>query len=121
LCLDQKIGVISYFGLAAGFLTGKYSRSGPLPETTRAEGVQKRYMNDHGFTVLDRVLAVAKDKNVSPSQVALAWLIARPSITAPIASATSAAHVKEIVAAADLVLTADEISQLDKASEWKPA
>ena len=116
---DQALGVIPYFSLAAGFLTGKYQRDTPLPNTQRAEGVQKKYMNDRGFKVIDAVSAVAKDHNVTPGQVALAWLIARPSITAPIASATNAEQAADLTKAAELSLSADDIKSLDDASAWK--
>jgi len=119
LVLDQKIGVIPYFSLAAGFLTGKYTKEGPLPQTARASGVKSKYMNDRGFKVLDQLLAIAKDLGATPGQVALAWLIARPSITAPIASATSAEQAKELIGASALELTAEQITALDVASAWK--
>jgi len=117
--LDQGLGVIPYFSLAAGFLTGKYQRNAPLPHTPRAEGVQKKYMNDRGFKALDQVQSTAKDRGVNPAQVALSWLMARPGITAPIASATSAEQAKDLIAAAELRLTAEEIKALDNASDWK--
>jgi aryl-alcohol dehydrogenase-like predicted oxidoreductase len=119
LILDQQLGVIPYVSLAAGFLTGKYQKDAPLPPTPRAAGVKQKYMNDRGFKVLDGVRSLAKMHDVPPGQVALAWLIARPSITAPIASATSADQVKELVAAAELKLSPEEISSLDTASAWK--
>jgi aryl-alcohol dehydrogenase-like predicted oxidoreductase len=119
LATEEGLGVIPYFSLAAGFLTGKYRKDSPLPPTPRAAGVQQKYMNERGFKVLDQVLSIAGEHSVSPGQVALAWLIARPSITAPIASATSAEQAKELIGAADLTLTADEIKALNTASEWK--
>jgi aryl-alcohol dehydrogenase-like predicted oxidoreductase len=119
LCLSEGLGVISYFSLAAGFLTGKYQKNAPLPTTARAQGVQQKYMNDRGFKVLDAVQSVASAKNVAVSQVALAWLMARPSITAPIASATNADQAKELIAAAELSLTSEEIKKIEEASAWK--
>jgi aryl-alcohol dehydrogenase-like predicted oxidoreductase len=116
LALDQGLGVIPYFSLAAGFLTGKYQKGQPLPDTPRAAGVQKKYMNDRGFQVIDALKSIAKGRSVNPGQVALAWLIARPSITAPIASATSPAQTKDLLGAAELMLSEAEIKQLDDAS-----
>lgn len=109
----RNIGVIPYSSLASGFLTGKYRREGELPKTARAGGVQSRYMgDDQAWATLSRVEAVAQARGVTPSQVSLAWLIARPSITSPIASATTLAQLNDILAAAALTLSADEIRHL---------
>ncbi|MFN3705981.1 MAG: aldo/keto reductase [Thermoflexales bacterium] len=104
VCLEYEIGVIPYFALAAGFLTGKYRRGEALPNTPRAAGVQKRYFNDHAFAVLDKVEQLARECNATPAQVALAWLMHQPTVTAPIASATSVAQVEEIMGALQLKL-----------------
>ena len=109
----QNVGVIPYWSLASGFLTGKYAREAALPDTKRSGGVQTRYMSDDGaWEVLGRVQTVAQARNVTPAQVSLAWLIARPSITAPIASATSLAQLADILAATSLSLTPAEIATL---------
>jgi aryl-alcohol dehydrogenase-like predicted oxidoreductase len=115
LCRARGIAVIPYFSLAAGFLTGKYHRGGPLPSTPRAAGISKRYMNDRGWAVLDAVEGEAKRLGATPGQVAVAWLLARPSITAPIASATSVAQMKELANAARIRLDADAVKRLDRA------
>ncbi|HQV68778.1 MAG TPA: aldo/keto reductase [Thermoflexales bacterium] len=99
ICQKNNVGVIPYYALAAGFLTGKYRPGQQLPDTARAGGVQKNYMNERGFAVLEKVERLAKENNATPSQVALAWLMRRPGITAPIASATSAAQVAEMFGA----------------------
>ncbi len=119
LCRAEEIGVIGYSSLASGFLSGKYRREGEMPSSVRASGVQKRYMNDKGFAVLDAVESVARDHGATPAQVALAWLIARPGVTAPIASATTAEQTKELLGAVDLMLSPESIEMLDKASAWK--
>ena len=121
LCLEQGIGVIPYSSLASGFLSGKYHRGGDLPATARAAGVQKTYMTDRGFAVLAAVEKVAAAVGATPAQVALSWLAHRPGITAPIASATSVAQLKEIVGAIELELDADARATLDQASAWKGA
>ena len=118
LCAELGVGVITYSSLASGFLTGKYRRDSALPSSQRASGVQKQYMNERGFGVLDAVTAVADAHGATPTQVALAWILARPTITAPIASATSAEQVGELLAAADLTLTPEELQRLDRASAW---
>ena len=119
LCLEQSIGVIPYSSLASGFLSGKYHRGGDLPTTARAAGVQKTYMNDRGFVVLAAVEKVAAGVGATPAQVALSWLVYRPGITAPIASATSVTQLKEIVGAVELKLDADATAILDQASAWR--
>jgi aryl-alcohol dehydrogenase-like predicted oxidoreductase len=119
LCLEQSIGVIPYSSLASGFLSGKYRAGKDLPTTARAAGVQKTYMNDRGFAVLAAVEKVASKTGATPAQVALSWMVHRPGITAPIASATSVAQLKEIVGAVDLKLDAEATAALDTASAWR--
>jgi aryl-alcohol dehydrogenase-like predicted oxidoreductase len=121
LCLEQNIAVIPYSSLASGFLSGKYHRGGELPATARASGVQKTYMNERGFTVLAAVEKVAAGVGATAAQVALSWVAHRPGITAPIASATSVAQLKEIAAAIDLRLDAETTAALDQASAWRAA
>jgi aryl-alcohol dehydrogenase-like predicted oxidoreductase len=119
LCLEQQIGVIPYSTLASGFLSGKYRQGKDLPATKRAPSVQKTYMNDRGFAVLAAVEKVASKVGATPAQVALSWLVHRPGITAPIASATSVAQLKEILGAVELKLDDEATATLDKASAWK--
>jgi aryl-alcohol dehydrogenase-like predicted oxidoreductase len=116
LCREQEVGVIPYSSLASGFLSGKYRRGGDLPATARAAGVQKTYMNDRGFAILAAVEKVAAGIGATPAQVALSWLAHRPGITAPIASATSVAQLKEIVGGVELGLDAEATAALDQAS-----
>jgi aryl-alcohol dehydrogenase-like predicted oxidoreductase len=115
VCVQHGIGVINFFGLARGFLTGKYRSEADLAKSPRGQGV-KQYLNPHGLRVLDALDSVAQRLNATPAQVALAWQIARPSVTAPIASATSLAQLADLVAAAHLTLDADAIGTLNKAS-----
>ena len=121
LCLEQGVGVIPYSSLASGFLSGKYQRGGNLPSTARAAGVQKTYMNERGFAVLAAVEKVAAGVGATPAQVALSWLAYRPGITAPIASATSVAQLKELVGGIELKLDAEATAALDQASAWRDA
>ncbi len=116
LCREQGLGVITYSSLASGFLTGKYRSGKDMPSSPRAKGVRERYMNDKGFRVLDQLDRVAKAHNATLSQVALAWILARPGITAPIASATSVEQVRELLGAVTLKLTEEEMTSLDKVS-----
>jgi len=121
LCAEQGVGVIPYSSLASGFLTGKYRRGGTLPSTARAGGVQKTYMTDRGFAILDAVEQVATRAGATPAQVALSWLAHRPGITAPIASATSPAQLKELVGGIELRLDDEATATLDRASAWRDA
>lgn len=114
----EGLGVINFYGLARGFLTGKYRSSADLGQSLRGAGV-KGYLSARGFAVLkalDDIAAAHERERATPAQVALAWQIARPGITAPIASATSVAQWQELAGAARLVLTAAEIAALDDAS-----
>jgi aryl-alcohol dehydrogenase-like predicted oxidoreductase len=115
LCLTEDIGVIPYYSLAAGFLTGKYRSEADLANSARGGSV-KKYLTAKGFAVVDALHEQAARLNATPAQVALAWLIARPGITAPIASATSLAQLEDLVKAASLRLDAEAIGALDQAS-----
>lgn len=115
LCRQQDLGVINFFGLARGFLTGKYRSEADLSKSPRGAGV-KAYLNPRGLGVLAALDAVAEAHRATPAQVALAWQIARPGITAPIVSATSPAQWSELAGAAALALTPADIARLDAAS-----
>ena len=115
LCGREGMGVITYFSLAAGFLTGKYRSEADFTKSARGAGM-KKYLNSRGLRILDGLDAVAKRVGATPAQVALAWLIARPGVTAPIASATSIAQLDELIAATRLNLDADAMRLLERAS-----
>jgi aryl-alcohol dehydrogenase-like predicted oxidoreductase len=117
LCLKEDIGVIPYFALASGFLTGKYRSESDLTKGPRGQMV-KKYLVERGFRILAALDEVAAKLHCTPGKVAIAWLIARPSITAPIASATSVEQLKDLVDAANLQLDADSIKTLDAASAY---
>ena len=112
---EMGLGVIPYWSLASGYLTGKYRSEADLGKSPRGGSV-KKYMDSNGPKVLAALDEIAGGLHAKPSQVALAWLIARPSITAPIASATSIAQWEEIAKAAELTLSAEAIGKLDAAS-----
>lgn len=114
-CVKHGLGVICYFALASGFLTGKYRTDKDLTKSVRGGSMQK-YMNERGFRILDALDDVAKQNQSTPTKVALAWLIARPSITAPIASATSSAQLTELIEATRLQLDHASIERLNVAS-----
>lgn len=121
LCLDLGLGVIPYSPLASGFLTGKCRQGRNLLESARAGGIRRRYLNDRGFALLQQLDAIAGEYSATPAQAALAWLLARPGVTAPIVGANSAAQLRETLPAAELRLRADAVARLDAASDWKRA
>ena len=110
-----EIGVIPYFALAAGFLTGKYRRGSDTSGVARG-GMVKKYFNDQGFAVVDALDDVAARHDATAAQVALAWLLAQPGVTAPIASATSDKHLDDLVAATSLRLSDEDLRQLNEVS-----
>jgi aryl-alcohol dehydrogenase-like predicted oxidoreductase len=112
---QYSIGVIPYFALAAGFLTGKYRSKEDAAGKARGKMVEK-YLNDRGFAVLKALDGVAAELHSTPARVALAWLIAKPYITAPIASATSLDQLKDLAEATRLELPQNAIATLDEAS-----
>jgi aryl-alcohol dehydrogenase-like predicted oxidoreductase len=112
---EYSLGVIPYFSLAAGFLTGKYRSKQDAAGKARGQMVEK-YLNDRGFAVLDALDAVASDLHSTPARVALAWLIAKPAVTAPIASATSLGQLHDLAEATRLKLLPEAIARLDRAS-----
>jgi len=112
----ENIGVISYYSLASGFLSGKYRSAADLAMSSARGGAVKKYLNPHGLQVLAALDAVAAEQGATTAQIALAWLIARPGLTAPIASATSVEQLNELFGATKLQLTANQIAALDLAS-----
>jgi aryl-alcohol dehydrogenase-like predicted oxidoreductase len=114
-CLKEQIGVINYYSLASGFLSGKYRLQQDIGQSARGGKVQN-YLNPRGLRILDALDMVARRYDSSAASVALAWLIARPSITAPIASATSLTQMDALIAATQLQLDSAAISLLDLAS-----
>jgi aryl-alcohol dehydrogenase-like predicted oxidoreductase len=118
ICLEHGLGVINYWSLAAGFLTGKYRTEADLSKSPRGAGV-KKYLNARGVGVLKALDEVSERYHSTPASVAIAWLIARPSVTAPIASATSIGQLDSLIAATKLELDAEAIKRLDEASAWR--
>jgi aryl-alcohol dehydrogenase-like predicted oxidoreductase len=114
-CLKEGIGVIPYWPLAAGFLSGKYRSEADLGKSPRGAGV-KKYLNEKGLGVLKALDAAAKKHNTSNVTVALAWLLGRKAITAPIVSATNLDQLRDLLAAPQLELDVDSVAALDKAS-----
>ncbi|RFM26312.1 aldo/keto reductase [Deminuibacter soli] len=118
VCLKEQVGVVSFFSLASGFLTGKYRSEADLGKSARGGGI-KKYLNARGLGILEALDEVAADYRETPTQVALAWLMARKSVTAPIASATSVTQLEDLVKAASLKLSDAAIETLNQASAWQ--
>jgi aryl-alcohol dehydrogenase-like predicted oxidoreductase len=116
VCRDRQIGVVPYYALAAGFLTGKYRSEADAKKSPRGDRAVQTYLNARGRKILAALDAVAAELKATPGQVAVAWLIARPSVTAPISSATSVEQLRDLVAAVHLRLDQDAITALDAAS-----
>jgi aryl-alcohol dehydrogenase-like predicted oxidoreductase len=117
ICREASLGVITYYSLAAGFLTGKYRSAEEAAKNPVRGGKVKNYFDARGRAVLKALDEVAARHTATPAQVALAWLIARPSLTAPIVSATNLKQLGEILKAAELKLTSEDIATLNKASD----
>ena len=115
---DHGLGVINFYGLAAGFLTGKYRTKSDASKSKRGGTVVERYLNDRGLKVLAALDSVAQKHGVKPGQVALAWQIARPSITSPIVSATSLEQLDELAKAATMKLDDADIALINEGSHW---
>jgi len=116
ICLREEIGVISYYSLAAGFLTGKYRAEADAAKNAARGGRMKQYLNARGFRILAALDMVAARTGTTLAQISLAWLIARPGVTAPIASATSMAQLDELMKAPSIQLSPEDTAALDAAS-----
>jgi len=116
LCLERGVGVINFYALAAGFLTGKYRSEADAAKSARGANTTKKYLNARGLRILGALDAVAATLGATPAQVAIAWQIAQPAVTAPIASATSIAQLDELTKAATLKLDDAAMASLTEAS-----
>lgn len=116
LCEREQVGVINYYALAAGFLTGKYRSEADAGRSPRGGGVVRKYLNPRGLRIVAALDEAAQRTGATPGQVAIAWVMAQPAVTSPIASATSLAQLQDLVRAAQLKLDADTLALLDRAS-----
>ena len=117
LCLREKIAVIPYFSLASGFLAGKYRSEADLANRPRGSFV-KKYLNERGYKILSALDQVAKTHGATPTQVAIAWLLAQPSVTAPIASVTNLNQLNELLGAVNIKLNPESLEKLNQASAY---
>ena len=116
ICREAGLACVPYYGLARGFLTGKYRPGGPDVQSQRSAGVREAYFNDRGFAVLEALDEVASANDTSVAAVSLAWLRSRPTVVAPIASATTPDQLAELIPATNVELREDELRRLDAAS-----
>ncbi len=119
LCAAEGIGVIPYSPLEGGFLTGKYRRGEPVPESARASGIERRFLNDRGFTILEALEKLGQARGKSIAQMALAWQLTQPVITSPIIGANSIEQLNDSLGAVGLRLSEEEMKALDAASAWE--
>jgi aryl-alcohol dehydrogenase-like predicted oxidoreductase len=117
ICQKNSLGVIPYYALASGFLTGKYRSEADLSKSARGQGI-KKYLNERGFRILRALDEVSERYNSTPARVAIAWLVSRPTITAPIASATNLEQLNDLIEATKLNLDSDAIELLNRASAY---
>jgi len=118
VCIENGLGVLSYFSLASGFLTGKYRSAADVVNKARGDSV-KKYLNERGFRILDALSQVARRLHATPPQIALAWLMARPTVTAPIATATSLPQLNELIGATKLQLDEASMKFLNQESDYR--
>lgn len=118
LCLDQGIGVIPYSPLGAGFLTGKYRRDSTLPDSDRAGTIRERYMNDRGFTAVDKLEEIGRGHDATIAQTAVAWILANPAVTSAIIGANSVEQLRDTMMGAEVALSAEEKTALDETTAW---
>jgi aryl-alcohol dehydrogenase-like predicted oxidoreductase len=119
LCLDQGIGVIPYSPLAAGFLTGKYRRDEPLPDSDRAAGIKRRYMNDRGFSAVETLEEIGAAHEATVAQTAIAWVLANPAVSSAIIGANSLSQLRDTLKGVEISLSADEKAALDEVTTWE--
>jgi aryl-alcohol dehydrogenase-like predicted oxidoreductase len=119
LCLDQGVGVIPYSPLAAGFLTGKYRRDMALPDSARANRIRDQYMNEQGFTAVEKLEAIGQVHDATVAQTAIAWILANPAVSSAIIGANTIEQLTDTTKGADIALTADEKQALDDITAWQ--
>ena len=116
ICHEYGLGVTPYFALASGFLTGKYRSENDLNKSARGGGI-KKFLNPRGMKILEALDKVSAEYKTTPTVIALAWLMAKPYITSPIASATRTEQLAELIKATELMLSAESVIVLDQASQ----
>ena len=121
VCLEYGVGVIPYSPLAAGFLTGKYRRDQPLPESVRAGEISDRTLSEQNWNILDILLELAAQHGTTPTRVTLAWMLVQPFMTAPIIGANTVAQLEDSMGATSLTLTREDLARISAVSDWTHA
>jgi aryl-alcohol dehydrogenase-like predicted oxidoreductase len=119
VCADQGIGVIPYSPLGAGFLTGKYRRDSALPDSARAGGVKRRYMNEKGFAAIDKLEEIGGAHHATIAQTAIAWIFANPTVSSAIIGANTLEQLADTMKGADIAMSAEEKAALDEVTAWE--
>lgn len=118
LCLNQEVGVIPYSPLAGGFLTGKYRRDQELPDSERAGRIRERYMNDRGFSAVEKLEEIGSGHDATVAQTAIAWVLANPAVDSAIIGANSVEQLADTIKGAEIKLSEDEKAALDETTAW---
>lgn len=121
VCVSYGVGAVPWSPLGGGVLTGKYKRGEPLPESVRADENARRRFSDKNFDIVETLQAVADAHQAKPAQVALAWLLAQPGMTAPIVGANSVAQLQELLGTLELQLNQDDLDNISQVSDWERA
>lgn len=116
-CEALGVGVLPYSPLAGGFLTGKYRKNAPAPQSVRAQGIESQLYSEQNWRTLDTLLGISEDRNLPTGQIALAWLLTQPVVSAPIVGANHHTQLLELLPAADLELSSEELSLLSQVSD----
>lgn len=114
VCEQYSLGVLPYYSLASGFLSGKYRSEKDVSKSLRGKGIHKKYMNEKGFKILDALDKVSDRYHVSPATIAIAWLLSKPVVTAPVVSATSRSQLEDIIKATEIKLDKVDMEMLEK-------
>lgn len=113
LCKKYSLSVLPYYSLASGFLSGKYRSEKDISKSLRGKGIKKKYMNEKGFKILDALDKVSQQYHAKPATIAIAWLLSKPEITAPVVSATSRSQLEDIIKATEIKLDKNAIEELE--------
>lgn len=119
LCLNQEVGVIPYSPLAGGFLTGKYRRDQELPDSERADRIRERYMNDRGFSAVEKLEEIGSGHDATVAQTAIAWVLANPAVDSAIIGANSVEQLADTIKGAEIKLSEEEKAALDETTAWE--
>jgi aryl-alcohol dehydrogenase-like predicted oxidoreductase len=121
VCSHYGIGVLPYSPLASGFLTGKYRRGQPLPDSVRASGIESSRMNEQNWQIVEKIVQIAEHHNTTPTRVTLAWHLAKPFMTAPIVGANNVRQLEDSMGAVNIKLSGEDVQAIDEVSGWQRA